>query len=129
MGEPLQVRLRSSATGDRDPLYDGIRRPIGTASRIRSRSTVQMKADGARTPGERVVVVVQAVPPGIQCGAIATQRRRRCSELCRLVILDPLVTSPASQFCRLMNIPVSRNGTRVGHLLHGPILKVKACFT
>src|ERR1035438_2642560 len=84
-----------------------------------------MKTDGARIPGECIIVVVQAVPPGVERRPVAAQWCGRRAELGSRVVLDDFQSGSHVKFPTMMDIPISGGGAMVRKAFDGSVLQVE----
>jgi hypothetical protein len=91
MRQILKIRFSYSTGIDCDPMHEGVCRPVRSGSGIGRRCTVKVKANGARVPTERIVVMIQGVPAGVQRSMITAERRGRRSASRECDVSDILI--------------------------------------
>ena len=88
-----------------------------------------MKSDRTRHPVEGVIVMIQAVPPGIKRSAVTAQGSGRGTKLGRLTVLRHRESGSPGKLRGLVNVPITGARSGVAHGIDRTVLPVKTPLT
>src|SRR6478672_5607933 len=106
MRDVVEIWLADRAAADGDSLAHGIGHPVEATARVNGGGAIQMNADGAWIPGERIVVVIETVPAGIERRAITARGSGRRAEFFLAAVVQDRESHSAGELLGLIDIPV-----------------------